>query len=206
MTYDNDYELVSKFHEGYEEASTILYKKYHYIVETILKRYAKISYALGLDYSDIYQEALFSFTNAIANYRDESNSSLSSFITLCVDRKIRNTLTKANRRKNKHFKKTLSLEETYGECDQPLMDFISDNNESEPLSNILQSEFLTTIETNVKAVLSSSEYKVYILLKKGHKYRDISTILHKDRKQIDNTMQRIRNKIKKYVDIEMEKV
>ena len=86
------------------------------------------------------------------------------------------------------------------------MDFISDNNESEPLSNILQSEFLTTIETNVKAVLSSSEYKVYILLKKGHKYRDISTILHKDRKQIDNTMQRIRNKIKKYVDIEMEKV
>lgn len=197
----NDYELITKLHEGYEEAKEILYSKYLYIVETELKKYSKAAYVLGYDQKDLYQDALVGLSDALANYREDKDASLSSFITLCVNRKINAAIRKAGRQKNKVIKNSLSLEEPYGQSDTPLMNLISDNSENDPLENIVREEKMTKIEEKIKIILSDSEYEVFILLQKGLKYDEISKILKKDLKQVDNTIQRVRGKLKTYLEV-----
>ncbi len=197
----NDYELITKLHEGYEEAKEILYSKYLYIVETELKKYSKAAYVLGYDQKDLYQDALVGLSDALANYREDKDASLSSFITLCVNRKINTAIRKAGRQKNKVIKNSLSLEEPYGQSDTPLMNLISDNSENDPLENIVREEKMTKIEEKIKIILSDSEYEVFILLQKGLKYDEISKILKKDLKQVDNTIQRVRGKLKTYLEV-----
>lgn len=203
MNYEelNDYELIKMFHEGYEEAKDILYNKYHYIVETEMKKYSKAAYVLGYDYKDLYQDALVGLSDALANYREDKDVLLSSFITLCVNRKIRTAIKKAGRIKNKVINNSLSLEETYGHSDTPLMNLISDKSENDPLENIVKDEKLKDLEEEIRYLLSDSEYEVYLLLKSGLKYDAISETLNKDLKQVDNTIQRIKSKIKTYLEI-----
>lgn len=195
----NDYELINMLRNGYEEAKDILYQKYLYVVETETKKYSKAAYVLGYEYNDLYQDALFGLSDAIANYREDKDASPASFITLCVDRKLQSAIKKAGRRKNAILNNSLSLEETYGENETPLMNLISDKSKNDPLENIVASEKTTKIEEEIKNMLSSNEYEVYLLLISGLKYDEISANLNKDLKQIDNTIQRIKNKIKTYL-------
>ena len=54
-------------------------------------------------------------------------------------------------------------------------------------------ELLTTLKLN----LSDAELEVFNLLMNQYDYKKIAEILNKNPKQIDNTIQRIRNKLKK---------
>ena len=54
----NDAELLFMLNEESEDAKDILFKKYYYIIEQTMKRYAKIIAKSGVEYKDIYQ---FSF-------------------------------------------------------------------------------------------------------------------------------------------------
>lgn len=197
----NDYELIAKFHEGYEEAKEILYNKYLYIIETEIKKYSKAAYILGYDQTDLFQEALVGFSNALANFREDKDASLSSFITLCVDRKVNSSIKKASRQKNKLVNNSLSLEESYGCCNTPLMNIISDKNENNPLENIVREENITKMEEKIKTLLSEKEYEVFLLLQKGLKYDKIAEVLKINTKKVDNTIQRIKSKIKIYLEI-----
>ena len=48
----------------------------------------------------------------------------------------------------------------------------------------------------IESRLSDSEYEVYALMISGLKYNEIALLLNKNPKQVDNTIQRIKNKIK----------
>ena len=50
---------------------------------------------------------------------------------------------------------------------------------------------------SIKQRLSDREYEVYSLMVNGLKYDEIATLLNRDLKQVDNTIQRVKNKIKK---------
>jgi len=52
----------------------------------------------------------------------------------------------------------------------------------------------------IKEVLSDSEYEVYSLMVSGLKYSEIAILLDRNLKQVDNTVQRVRNKIKKLLE------
>ena len=52
----------------------------------------------------------------------------------------------------------------------------------------------------IKNDLSESEYEVFKLMLMNKNYLEISDILDKSPKQIDNTMQRIKSKIKKILE------
>lgn len=197
----NDYELIAKFYEGYEEAKEILYSKYLYIIETELKKSSKIAYMLGCDRGELYQEALVGLSDALTNYREDKDAALSSFITLCVNRRIQNALKKASRPKNKMINNTLSLEEAYGRCNIPLMNLISDENANNPLESLVREENLLKTEEKIKNLLSENEYEVFLLLQKGLKYDKIAETLQINMKKVDNTIQRIKSKIKLYLEM-----
>ena len=71
------------------------------------------------------------------------------------------------------------------------------NSENDPLENILKEEKLQELVNSIKDCLSDAEYEVYSLMINGLKYDEIATLLNKNLKQVDNTIQRVRNKIKK---------
>ena len=73
---------------------------------------------------------------------------------------------------------------------------------NDPLSNIVKEEKFKELIDEINDVLSPSEHEVYDFLISGLKYDEIALLLGKSLKQVDNSIQRIRNKIKKIVDKE----
>lgn len=197
--YD-DNELVFLVKENNEEAKDILYEKYSYIIDIIIKKYLNMAHTLGVEYNDLHQEALIGLVDAINCFDDSKNASLKTFISLCVERKLVGAIKRAGRIKNKIIYDSWSLEHQYSQYDQPLKDIISDNNENNPLVNIEKEESVNELVTNIKKELSDSEYEVFSLMISGLNYTQIATLLDKQPKQIDNAIQRIKNKVKKILD------
>ena len=202
MRYEdiNDEQLISMVHEASDDAKDILFEKYKYIIDIELKKYSSMARVLGYDYNDLYQDALVGFSDALVSYRNDKHAALASFITLCVDRKLQVSIKKAGRLKNKLLNDSLSLEHVYDAYTSPLMDLLSDNKKNDPLENIVKDEKLAELVSSIKSVLSDMEYEVYSLMVNGLKYDEIATLLNKDLKQVDNTIQRVKNKIKRILD------
>lgn len=193
----NDNELLFMIKENDEYAKEIVLDKYKYIIDILMKKYSNMAWTLGIDKNDLYQESLIGFFDAINNYRDDKNASLATFITLCVERKIKSYLKSANRLKNKIMFESLSLEHTYEQFKQPLMYVLSDESENDPLTNIEADESAEELLEQAKEVLSDNENEVLSLMIHGLDYIEIATLLDKNPKQIDNTRNRIRTKIRK---------
>lgn len=196
----NDQELILMAKEDSVEAKDILFSRYHYIIDIIINKYANIIKTLGIDFTDLYQEAYIGFTDAINSYDENKDSSIKTFISICVERKIQTSLKKAGRMKNKILNESVSLEHIYNNSDNPLITLLGDDNKNNPLEHIIDNEKVEELIEKIKTALSDNEYEVYSLLISGLNYQEIAIILDKEPKQIDNTIQRIRGKVKKIID------
>ncbi len=191
-----DNELLALIQEESEEAKDILYEKYKYIIGIIIKKYTMAAKKYKIEYSDLYQEALLGFSDAL--YRFNDTSSLKTFITLCVDRRLQVIIRKASSYKNKVINESLSLEHIYN--NQALKDIISDDNKNDPLTNLASEENKDKLLKKANSVLSASELEVFYLMIEDYSVKEIAEILKKNVKQIDNAMQRIKHKIKKLLN------
>lgn len=190
-----DVDLVYHLSES-EEASDILFEKYKYIVDIVVKKYMKAAYLFNVDLIELRQEAYFAFSDALYRYKDNRDASLATFITLVVERRVRRVIDSANTMKSKLNTNALSLEHVYPEFENPLMYIIGDDS-LEPLKNIEDKETTIELLDGLKKSLSGTELEVCELLLKQYDYKEIADILNKSPKQIDNCIQRIRNKLKK---------
>ena len=189
---DNELTYYLHDNDNTEDARDLLYDKYKYIIEVLLNKYKRVFYALNIDIDEVKQEANLAFSYAIYNYNDEKETSLSTFITLCVERKIRQVIKSYETVKNKIYSEAISLNGK----DVSLENFIGDET-YEPLKKIENIDTIKFINNEVKMLLSKSELEVYNLMIQDLSYQEIAVILNKTPKQIDNTIQRIRIKLKK---------
>ena len=198
MKYEiDDQETIMLVRENNIEAKDLLFEKYNYIIDILINKYKKIAYVLKIDQNDLYQEAMLGFTDAINTYKSDKDAKLSTFITLCVERKIQNAIKKANTQKNRILIESISLEQQFEGSTNSLIDLISAGEKSDPLIKLTNKEDYQELVSKIKKILSESEYEVYSLMVNGINYIDIANLLNKTPKQIDNTIQRIRLKIKK---------
>lgn len=191
----NDIELTQMVCENNEDAKDFLYEKYHYIIDIIISKYKKTIYALGMDINEVRQEAMLGFTDALIKYTDSKQTSLPTFISLVVERKIQNAVRKAETQKNKIHNEAYSLEYDYETFNRPLEEIIGDSTK-DPLRKLESEENYKELTKKINESLSPFEKEVYDLIINDFNYIDIAKILNKEPKQIDNTIQRIRNKIK----------
>lgn len=189
-----DNELEFYLHDNNEVAVDLIYDKYKYIIEVLLNKYKRVFYALNIDIEEVKQEANLAFSSAIYKYDYDKDTSMSTFITLCVERKIRQIIKSYETVKSKVFSETLSLNTNIS--DTSLENFIGDDT-YEPLKTLESKDTLKYINNEVQSLLSSSELEVYNLLLNGLNYIEIASVLKKTPKQIDNSIQRIRFKLKK---------
>ena len=191
----NDIELTQMVCENNEDAKDFLYEKYHYIIDIIISKYKKTIYALGMDINEVRQEAMLGFTDALIKYTVSKETSLPTFISLVVERKIQNAVRKAETQKNKIHNEAYSLEYDYETFNRPLEEIIGDNTK-DPLRKLESEENYKELTKKINESLSPFEKEVYDLIINDFNYIDIAKILNKEPTQIDNTIQRIRNKIK----------
>lgn len=189
-----DNELTYYLKDNSEEARDILYAKYKYIIDVILSKYKRVFLALNIELEEVRQEANLAFSNALYSYEPGKSATLSTFISLVVERKVRTVIKKYETNKNKALNDTISLDNTL--FDNP-MESIIGNDKYEPLKQLEAKDTIKYINNEVKNILSPKELEVYKLMIRGNDYVEIAKILNKTPKQIDNAIQRIRNKIKK---------
>ena len=196
----SDKELVQLFRNDDEEAKDLLFQKYKYIVESEIHKFYVICKKYDIEYNELYQEAVIGFSDALNRYDEEKEMILSSFITLCVDRRLRFYIRKFTTTKSRIHNDMLSLEHTYDRTSSPLAELISDHNENNPLDNMVKEEHYEELIQRIDSSLSRSELQVYQLMIHGLKYNEIALLLDKNSKQIDNAMQRIKAKINKILE------
>ena len=198
MNEVSDDELLNLVREENEDAKNLLYERYSYIIDIILRKYQTSAKVLGIDYNELKAEALYGFSSAIMNYKDDKDASLATFISVCVNRNISNLIKKYNTQKNKILNESLSLDYFYND-DLTLGDCITKGDD--PLDFLTDDESYNELMAKIKDELSSFEYTVFTFLIDNYDYNDIACLLRKTPKQIDNTIQRIKNKVKKLLKV-----
>ncbi len=192
----NDEELIALALDNNEEARNILYEKNKYIVEIIMRKYHNLAIKFGVDISEFEQEAYYAFSDALNSYRFDKNAKLQTFISLCIDRRLRKIIKRYSGEKAKLLNNTFSLDYDYNEDGTTLKDLISDNEQNDPLNNLTNEENYNELLKKIKEQLSDSEYEVFNYVINDFDYQTIALIINKSPKQIDNTIQRIKHKIR----------
>lgn len=190
-----DTELVNLVCENSEEARDMLYEKYSYIVDIICNKYKKGAYYLSADFNELRQEALLGFSDALVSYDQDNNASLQTFISLCVERRVRNYVRKNDTMKMKMMREVYSLDYQYDDDQAPLRETIGDNSQN-PEYTLEEKEEMEELKKKIDNALSPQEKEVYELMINDFSYEDIASILNKSVKQVYNTAHRLKGKIK----------
>ena len=193
----DDNELLSLLADDEENIKDIIYEKYGYIIGMIIRNYYRLIKMFQIDYQEVYCEASYGFSDGINCFNDNKNASFKTFLTLCVERRVTKLLTKYSTKKAQTISETLSLENNFNGTDLSLSDIISDDANSDPLNNLTSLETYTEIIGIAKRILSNAEYIVFTYMTNNVPYQEIARILEKTPKQIDNTIQRIKLKMRK---------
>lgn len=183
----SDEELIHLIRSDDEEAMNCLIKRYIPIAEIIASKYSNAP----IERDDLIQEGMFGFLNGVYSYDLSLPASPKTYIQICIENKIINAIRKCYRKKDFPPEDIVPFEEKY--VDLPDSDF---NTPENALIDKEQTEDLTAL---VEKSLSAFEVSVFRLNIIGYSYVQIATKLNKSPKSIDNTLQRIRNKLNKLV-------
>lgn len=200
MNNINDNELLSMLNDEEENVKNILYKEYGYIIDATINKYKKVIKMFNVDTEELKADASLGFSNAINSFDPNKDASLKTFIIICVNRSITKTIAKYTTPKAKFFRDTLSINYEDNNGYEYIEDTLKASDTYEPLTSITDIENVEELLSNIKKELSNSEYIVFSELINGHDYKYIAQKLGKQPKQIDNTIQRIKLKIKKLIN------
>ena len=191
----NDEELVYMVSENNDDAKDYLYQKYSGMIHSELNKVKKSAYALDIDISDLEQEALLGFSNAINTYDSDEETKFQTYATLCVRRKLINYIDKYRTTKNHVMKKAISIEKLSEEFGEDFVTFLTDNKRA-PLDEIITHESLEEVIKKYGDKLSDSEKEALILSVDGKSNSEIAQIMEVPIKTVYNLLHRARNKLK----------
>jgi len=194
----NDYELVALAQESNEEAINILCEKYKPLIEKKAREVYRNSFNKGIELDDIIQEALIGFEEAINNFDQDNSALFYTFVNLCVDRQLNTLIVRINRDKHKLLNEAVSIDIDKDGDVRDLLNTVTVDNNS-PEKRMIKEEEETELINKIKNSLTDFEEEVFDLKLQGFSYKEISNILDKDSKAIDNAIQRIKSKMKNII-------
>ena len=157
-------------------------------------------FIIGGTKEDLYEEGVIGLLEACKNYNGESlfESRFEGFAKLCRKRQIFDAIKKANTQKNKALNESVSFVNlTKGNESQTMLDIWSDRTTSnDPLDLFLDKEKFNERIKICEKQLSNFEREVLNHYLDGEKQSEIALVMGKDVKSIDNTIQRIKSKLK----------
>lgn len=195
----NDDELLSYIAEKNEDAEEILYEKYKPMIVKFAKKFFALVPNTGLELNDFIQEGLLGLNQAMRYYDDYKESSFYTFARTCIERKMLSLVTNQRRLKHKILNESLSIDTTSTDQTYGVESFLKDTS-TDPEVILISRESEEQLIERMHQVLTDFEDEVFTLRMNQFSYQEISSILDKDKKAIDNALQRIRIKMKKILD------
>ena len=188
----DDETLLQQISAGKEDAVNVLLERYKSLVVKIARGY----FILGGEMEDIVQEGMIGLYKAIKGYNNTKNTSFKTFATMCIKHQIQSAIKKANTKKNSPLSNSVPLQSFSENSDDE--DFLPVNLifQVSPDEKVINKEDYQTLLENIKKILSDKELQVLNLYLKGYTYKEISNILKITEKSIDNSLSRIKSKLK----------
>ena len=176
-----------------EQALAELLKRYKNVVSSVARGY----FLSGGDTDDLLQEGMIGVFRAIASYN--GSSAFRPYAYKCIKTGIISAIKRSNANKNKPLNNFVSLS-VYDGNDADKNELMRGEvfNPEEAYINMESEKELIRV---IKQTLSKLEYEVLSLYLQGFSYADIAAKTNKNVKSVDNTVQRIRNKLEQTVNI-----
>ena len=194
----SDEELVEQVHLGNTNALDYLITKYRLFVKVKARSY----FLIGADKEDIIQEGMIGLYKAIRDFRGDKLASFRAFAELCITRQIITAIKTATRQKHIPLNSYVSLDKPmYDEdSERTLMDVITSPLSDNPEHLMINREEYSRLEGQMSEVLSELEQQVLVLYLEGRSYNEISSLLNRSTKSIDNALQRIKRKLERHLE------
>ncbi len=193
-----DEELIKKIKLGDETAENELFARYKDLVVKIARGY----FIVGGDLEDLVQEGMIGLYKAIKGYSDDKEATFKTFAVLCVKHQIQTAIKKANTNKNKPLSSAVSFQSFTENGTSENLDFlpISLVLQGTPEEKAIDKENFKNLNEQIKSHLSPLEFKVLKLYLQGYSYKEISSVLKVSHKSIDNSLSRIKTKLRTKLD------
>lgn len=179
-----DEELVSRIQEGSSEDMDLLMERY----KGQVRQYARTLYLMGGDSDDMIQEGMLGLFKAIRDYQPQKGVAFASFARLCIRRQLYTAVQAAGRQKHAPLN-------TYVELSEELEAL---REESSPEELLIARESLEGLKQEIRKKLSPLERKILKSYMRGRSYEQIAAEVGRPPKSVDNAMQRIRRKLRRY--------
>lgn len=171
-------------------------------LEEIIKEYSEIVRAIAKKYyisdgseDDLFQEGLIGLTQGYNTYDTQhgeiGSEAFKSFVLMCAKRQIIDAVKHSNSKRNLPMTNFVSLSSD---------DFVETTDLSDVLEETLEDRVINKVSgEQSKIILNLSEFERQVLdyYLEGTKQSEIAQILNKPVKSIDNTLQRIKSKLKR---------
>ena len=152
---------------------------------------ARKFYMLGGDQDDIIQEGMIGLFKAIQTYDPAGGASFSTYMNICVHNQILNAIEASAAKKHAPLNSSGDLSSAWD---------IPADVSSNPDELAIYSDTMQLMLSEESKLLSPLEKQVARMLAAGQNYREIAAELGRSPKSVDNTIQRIRRKLKDFFD------
>ena len=175
--------------------------------ECLLARYknlvrsrARMYFLAGADKEDLIQEGMIGLFKAIRDYNQDRLASFRGFAELCIKRQIITAVKTATRQKHLPLNSYVSLSNPLheGESQGILEEILQGGPEVNPEHLMISRENTEFLNERINEVLSELEKTVLALYLEGKSYQEISVILERPAKAVDNALQRVKKKMERF--------
>jgi RNA polymerase sporulation-specific sigma factor len=194
-----DDELVELFRTGEVWALNLLLERYRRFARVKARGY----FLAGADFDDIEQEGMIGLFKAVRDFRPDRQASFRAFAELCITRQILTAIKTATRQKHQPLNRYVSLsglrvvDETASEW--WVEELLDDHHVPDPADEVVSLEGMAAMRASMAEMLSTLEVDVLRLYLEGRSYQEISVLLNRHVKSIDNALQRIKRKLEAHL-------
>ena len=157
--------------------------QYSRLVTRLVRHY----FLSGGDYDDLYQEGMIGLLNAIRKYDPARSDNFEAYASLCIKNRLLDAMRRDISENDRMYQSSDEYSGTMSVYHGP---------EEKVLAEESAQEFIL----GISGLLSAFEASVLDLYLEGYTVKEISVILNKSIKSVDNAIVRIRNKLRLYLN------
>lgn len=187
--------LVLMAQEGLDDALDVLFIRYKPFVQTTIRKMKnKAIFVIGYDNDDLVQEGILGLYKSKNDYKIDRRTKFKDFSRVVIEKHIRSLVKKSTNYKNLVLNESLSYHSPIGSDPEETFEQLLKSDTNTPDLVACNKSIFRRIRNNFTPL----EKKVLAYYDEGYSYEEIGQIVGKNRKAIDNTIQRIRTKGKRF--------
>ena len=199
--FPSDNELLYLYHQGDEEALTLLIEKYRRIMGAYARGYTG-RVKTSCEISDIYQVALISLYNAVNSYKENMGCRFSSYFKIVMERSVYNYIRHLYSDICRANREAISIDQMVSDYEGIyVVDTIAASKEQGDPSWAIEVNDIMQNVNDIIETLSSKEQRIYRLWEKGFSYREIGILVEESEKKVDNILYKIKRLLRAEIQV-----